>query len=151
MDIADIRELYQDVILDHNKSPRNFGKPQSHTHTSCGHNPLCGDTFELFCTVDGDVITDIRFEGSGCAISKASASMMTSELKGKTIDEARHLFATFTNAVTSPLDSPVDESLGNLVVLAGVREYPVRVKCATLAWHTMQSALNQSQTASTES
>src|SRR5690606_29257860 len=138
------RELYQEVILDHNRRPRNFGPLPDATSTKKGHNPLCGDRLTLYHAMEGDRIVNVSFEGSGCAISKASASLMTEAVKGKTVDEARALFERFHNLVTSPPGAPVDSTgLGKLAVFAGVRDYPARVKCASLAWHTMKSAVEQ--------
>src|SRR5690606_11416761 len=129
---------YQEIILDHNRRPRNFGALEHPTSTTKGHNPLCGDRLTLYVSLDGDRITEVAFEGSGCAISKASASLMTEAVKGKTVAEAEALFERFHALVTAPPDAPVDSTgLGKLAVFAGVREYPTRVKCASLAWHTM--------------
>jgi nitrogen fixation NifU-like protein len=140
--MSDLRELYQEVILDHNKRPRNFRKLETANRTAKGHNPLCGDRLTLYLQLDDGRITDVSFEGSGCAISKASASMMTDALKGRTVDEAQALFERFHALVTSPPDSPAStEGLGKLAVFAGVRDYPVRVKCASLAWHTLKAAV----------
>ena len=140
--MSDLRELYQQVILDHNKSPRNFRELADANRISEGYNPLCGDHINLYVTLKKDRIEDIAFQGSGCAISKASASLMTSLIKGKTVEEAEALFNIFRELVTADLDTPPDtDSLGKLVVFAGVREFPVRVKCATLAWHTLHAAL----------
>jgi len=140
--MSDLRELYQEVILDHNKRPRYFRAIEHPTRTAKGHNPLCGDRLTLYLTLDGDRIADVAFEGSGCAISKASASLMTEALKGKTIAQAEALFERFHEVVTSPGDVPVNtDGLGKLAVFAGVREYPARVKCASLAWHTMKAAV----------
>ncbi len=140
--MSELRELYQTVILDHNKNPRNFGRVEAATHDAAGNNPLCGDQIEVTVLVEDGVVSDLRFEGSGCAISTASASLMTQAVKGKPIDEALALFEDFHGLVTAKLDEPVDESgLGKLAVFAGVREFPVRVKCATLAWHTLKNAL----------
>ena len=147
--MSDLSDLYQEVILDHNKRPRNFREIESPSHQAEGFNPLCGDRLNLYVQVDGGVITDLAFLGSGCAISKASASLMTDELKGRTVAEARALFERFHQVVTTPPDQPVEE-LGKLSVLAGVREFPVRVKCASLAWHTLKAALDQEQIISTE-
>ena len=147
--MTDLSELYQEVILDHNKRPRNFGVLESPTHHAEGYNPLCGDRLDLFVRVDGDTIADVRFKGSGCAISKASASLMTDALKGHSVAEARELFERFHRMVTTPPDRPV-EDLGKLSVLAGVREFPVRVKCASLAWHTLKAALAREEKATTE-
>lgn len=147
--MSDLTDLYQEVILDHNRRPRNFRKIEAPSHHAEGYNPLCGDRFNLYVQVNGGVITDMAFEGSGCAISKASASLMTDALKGKTVAEADGLFQRFHRVVTTPPDQPV-EDLGKLSVLAGVREFPVRVKCASLAWHTMKAALDREQIVSTE-
>lgn len=147
--MSDLSDLYQEVILDHNKRPRNCREIESPSHQAEGFNPLCGDRLNLYVQVDGDIITDLAFLGSGCAISKASASLMTDELKGRTVAEARALFERFHQVVTTPPDQPVEE-LGKLSVLAGVREFPVRVKCASLAWHTLKAALDQEQIISTE-
>jgi nitrogen fixation NifU-like protein len=150
--MSDLRELYQEVILDHNKRPRNFRMIESPTRVAKGHNPLCGDRLTVYLNIDGDRIADVAFEGSGCAISKASASLMTEAVKGKTVAEAEALFQRFHNLVTSPPDEPVSTNgLGKLAVFAGVREYPVRVKCASLAWHTMKNAVeDRSEVAKTE-
>ena len=141
----ELRELYQQVILDHNKSPRNFGKLERANRRQEGFNPLCGDHLHVYLRVDDDdVIEDIRFEGAGCAISKASASLMTAAVKGRSAAEAEAIFSRFQALVTSDVDAPVDQAqVGKLAVFAGVREFPMRVKCATLAWHTMRSALDQ--------
>lgn len=140
--MSDLRELYQEVILDHNRRPRNFRVIAGANRHAEGYNPLCGDRLTLYLQVEGDRITDASFEGSGCAISKASASMMTESVKGKTVAEAEALFKRFHRMVTTPPDAPADaEGLGKLAVFAGVREFPVRVKCASLAWHTMKSAV----------
>ncbi|MDT3695919.1 MAG: SUF system NifU family Fe-S cluster assembly protein [Ignavibacterium sp.] len=140
----ELRELYQEVILDHNKSPRNFRAIEHATNFAEGYNPLCGDNINIFLIVnDEGIIEDISFQGSGCAISKASASLMTSILKGKTIEEAENVFEKFHELVTDKLgDNPDIDDLGKLAVFAGVREFPARVKCASLAWHTMISALH---------
>ncbi|MBI3262135.1 MAG: SUF system NifU family Fe-S cluster assembly protein [Acidobacteria bacterium] len=138
----DLRELYQEVILDHNKRPRNFRRLDPADRTAEGFNPLCGDRLVLYLTLDGDVIKDAAFQGSGCAISKASASMMTDVVKGKTLAQADELFDGFHRMVTSSTDAPPDTAtLGKLAVFAGVREFPVRVKCASLAWHTLRAAM----------
>jgi nitrogen fixation NifU-like protein len=140
--MSDLRELYQEVILDHNKRPRNFRIIEHATRTAKGHNPLCGDRLTLYLTIDGEQIADVAFEGSGCAISKASASLMTEAVKGKTVSEATSLFSRFHELVTTPPDLPAKtEGLGKLAVFAGVREYPARVKCASLAWHTLKNAV----------
>ena len=147
----DLRDLYQEIIVDHNRSPRNFRKIDEHTHTAQGFNPLCGDKLTMYIVLDGDVISDISFEGSGCAISVASASLLTERLKGKTVAEARKTFEELHTVFTSP-DEPEDlEALGKLGALAGVRAYPSRIKCASLSWHALNSALNSGGvTASTE-
>ncbi len=140
--MSDLRELYQQVILDHNKSPRNFRKLEDANRDSEGYNPLCGDHLHLYLKMEGDVIQDIGFQGAGCAISKASASLMSSILKGKTKEEAEAMFKKFHDMVTGGMDAPPDtEGLGKLAVFSGVREFPARVKCATLAWHTLHAAL----------
>ena len=140
--MSDLRELYQEVILDHNRRPRNYHAIEHPSRTAKGHNPLCGDRLTLYLTLDNDRITNIGFEGSGCAISKASASLMTEAVKGKTVAEAESLFTRFHDLVTSPTDVPAKtEGLGKLAVFAGVREYPARVKCASLAWHTLKNAV----------
>jgi nitrogen fixation NifU-like protein len=138
--MSEINELYQEVILDHNRRPHNFRVIDNASAKQEGFNPLCGDRLTLYLTLDGDVIKDVAFQGSGCAISKASASLMTDALKGKTVPEARALFDEFHAMITSnPEQPPAD--LGKLSVLAGVREVPTRVKCASLAWHTMKAAV----------
>jgi nitrogen fixation NifU-like protein len=147
--MSDLTDLYQEVILDHNKRPRNFRTIESPSHHAEGYNPLCGDRLNLYVTVADGVLTDVAFQGSGCAISKASASLMTDALKGKTVAEANALFERFHRVVTTPPDQPVEE-LGKLSVLAGVREFPVRVKCASLAWHTLKAALGREERVSTE-
>lgn len=140
--MSDLRELYQETILDHNRSPRNFHKLESANRTSEGYNPLCGDYLYLYLQLEDGVIKDISFQGSGCAISKASASIMSSVLKGKTATEAQAFFQKFHELVTSDMNSTPDLSkLGKLAVFAGVREFPARVKCASLAWHTLRAAL----------
>ena len=138
--MTDLRDLYQEVILDHNKRPRNFGAMAGADRQAEGHNPLCGDRVTVFLKMDGDRIEDIAFEGAGCAISTASASLMTEALKGKRVEEARALFQDFHELVTKG-DAGAD--VGKLAALGGVREYPMRVKCATLAWHTLQAALEE--------
>ena len=147
--MSDLRDLYQEVILDHNKRPRNFRTIESPSHHAEGYNPLCGDRVTVFLQIAGDRIADIAFEGTGCAISKASASMMTDQLKGSTVAEARTLFDRFHRMVTTPPDQDVEE-LGKLSALAGVREFPVRVKCASLAWHTLKAAMDSEDKVSTE-
>ena len=147
-----LRELYQEVILDHNKSPRNFKKLDTANRTAEGYNPLCGDKIDIFLDVEDDVVKDISFQGSGCAISKASASLMSAIIKGKSVEEAKKLFEKFHDLITGKLDENTSiEELGKLAVLSGVKEFPMRVKCASLAWHTMLTALkNESKTVTTE-
>jgi nitrogen fixation protein NifU and related proteins len=147
--MSELSDLYQEVILDHNKRPRNFRAIEAPSHHAEGYNPLCGDRLKLFVTVEGDRIADLAFQGSGCAISKASASLMTDALKGLTVADAQKLFERFHRMVTTPPDVPV-EDLGKLSVFAGVREFPVRVKCASLAWHTLKAALEREDITSTE-
>lgn len=150
--MEELRELYQQVILDHNKNPRNFKKLNNATHEAEGDNPLCGDHINLYLILDGDMIKEISFTGKGCAISKSSASLMTSELKNKTITEARLLFEKFHSLVSHDTGNLQEyDELGKLRVFSGVREFPIRVKCASLAWHTMIAALeNKKQVATTE-
>ncbi|HUA15944.1 MAG TPA: SUF system NifU family Fe-S cluster assembly protein [Verrucomicrobiae bacterium] len=146
--MADLRELYQELILEHSKAPRNYRALEAANHKAEGYNPLCGDRFTVYLKVDGDSIQDISFQGSGCAISKASASMMTQSLKGKSISEAKKLFERFHQTVTGQATNNSNGSeaeVGKLAVFAGVSEFPSRVKCATLAWHTLQAALDGDQ------
>lgn len=143
--MADLRELYQEVILEHSKTPRNYKQPASANRSAEGYNPLCGDHFTVYLDVEGDSIRDIGFQGSGCAISKASASMMTQIVKGKTKEEAASLFEHFRRLVTGTDGTQND--LGKLAVFSGVSEFPTRVKCATLAWHTLQAALEGQEAA----
>ena len=148
--MSELRELYQQVILDHNKDPRNFGKIEHANRTQEGYNPLCGDHLHVYLhvvTCEGNtIIRDISFEGSGCAISKASASLMTEILKGRTRSEATEVFERFHKLVTVDNEEEIDlESIGKLAVFTGVREFPMRVKCATLAWHAMNSALSKEE------
>jgi nitrogen fixation NifU-like protein len=138
--MSDLTDLYQEVILDHNRRPRNFRMLAGASRTQEGFNPLCGDRLTLYVELKDRRIADLAFQGIGCAISKASASLMTDALKGKTIDEARELFARFHEMVTSPPDATAPD-LGKLSVFSGVREYPTRVKCASLPWHTLRAAL----------
>ena len=147
--MSELSDLYQEVILDHNRRPRNFHALTEASHRAEGYNPLCGDRLTLYLKVNGDTIEDVAFEGAGCAISKASASMMTDALKGRSVAEARALFDRFHRMVTTPPSEPV-EDMGKLSALAGVREFPVRVKCASLAWHTLNAALNKERETSTE-
>jgi nitrogen fixation NifU-like protein len=146
----DMRSLYEEMILDHNRHPRNFLKtPAGSTHHGHGFNPVCNDEFFVHLRIDGGVIADIGFEGAGCAISTASASMMTEAVKGRTVEQARQLFAATHNLLTN--QGPAT-GLGKLTILAGVHEYPMRVKCATLAWHVLNAALeDRRETVSTES
>ena len=139
--MSDLRELYQELILDHSKRPRNVGTLEGDLHAD-GHNPLCGDRLTVYLDVQDGVVRDVRFRGEGCAISTASASLMTEAVRGRTAAEVRALFERFHGAVTGPPDIEVDiEGLGKLAVLTGVRRYPMRVKCASLAWHTLDAAL----------
>jgi len=139
----DLRDLYQDTILEHYKKPRNFHDLPDATAHADGYNPLCGDKVKVYLKMTDGVVTDVAFEGSGCAISTASASIMTEALKGKTVDEANRLFTTLHDLVTEQGPQPDSAGLGKLAVFGGVREFPMRVKCATLAWHTMKAALDQ--------
>jgi nitrogen fixation protein NifU and related proteins len=148
--MPDLRDLYQDVILEHSKSPRNYRELSSADHTAEGYNPLCGDRFTVYLSMDGDSIRDVSFQGAGCAISKASASMMTQILKGKTKAEAEEIFERFHGLVTGRAPAETAAELGKLAVFSGVSEFPVRVKCATLAWHTVHAALEGEKEASTE-
>jgi nitrogen fixation NifU-like protein len=151
--MSDLRDLYQELILDHTKHPRNFGALKNANCRANGHNPLCGDKLTVFLDVSNGVVKDAHFQGSGCAISTASASMMTESIKGKTCAEAEALFEKFHQMLTSPPDVEVQDAdqLGKLVVFSGVKEFPVRVKCATLAWHTLNAALkHQAEPVSTE-
>ena len=142
----ELRELYQQVILDHNKSPRNFRKMDNATQHAEGYNPLCGDHIDIYLLIEDGVVKDVSFKGEGCAISKASASLMTAILKGKTKEEAEKLFEKFHDLVTGKLgENPNTDELGKLAVFAGVQEFPVRVKCASLAWHTMMNALHNKE------
>lgn len=148
--MSNLRELYQEIIVDHSKQPRNFGVLQEASRSKDGFNPLCGDKLTLHIQETNSVLEKIRFEGCGCAISLASASLMTEAVQGKTFAEIGALFALFHQLVTGQAESLTDQ-LGKLSVLAGVAEYPVRVKCATLAWHTLMAVLeNNSETVSTE-
>lgn len=133
-----LRDLYQEMIIDHGRKPRNFGKLEKPSHTQAGHNPLCGDKLKVYVLVCDGVIEDLCFEGVGCAISVASASLMTEAVKGKTVDEMHCLFDGFHQLVTAGGDH---EQLGKLAVFSGVAEFPIRVKCATLAWHTLKAAI----------
>jgi nitrogen fixation NifU-like protein len=148
--MSDLRELYQSVILDHNKAPRNFRRPADANRTAQGNNPLCGDQLTVFLDLENGVVKDAAFEGSGCAISTASASLMTESVKGRRVEDVIKLFDGFHRLLTSDPTSPAaDEGLGKLAVFGGVREFPVRVKCATLAWHTLRAALEGSSVPAT--
>ncbi|MDQ6972722.1 MAG: SUF system NifU family Fe-S cluster assembly protein [Mariprofundaceae bacterium] len=149
----DLRDLYQQVIVDHNKSPRNFGRLTDFNHEADGYNPLCGDKLHIYLKAnDAGIIEDVSFEGDGCAISVASASLMTEAMKGKALSEFQALFDSFHHMVTSDLsETPDEEKMGKLAVLAGVREFPSRIKCATLCWHTLHAAIeDQAAAAQTE-
>lgn len=143
--MSDLRELYQQVILDHNRNPRNFKELPGATRKVEGFNPLCGDHYTVFLNLDGDVIREVTFTGSGCAISKASASVMSSTVKGKSTEEANQLFDTFHSLVTGDTSTVDAGELGRLAAFSGVSEFPARVKCATLAWHTLRTALEGEQ------
>jgi nitrogen fixation protein NifU and related proteins len=150
--MSDLDDLYQQIILDHNRRPRNFGVLKNATHHAEGHNPLCGDEVTVYVNLEGDTIRDIGFDGEGCAISKASASLMTVRLKGKKLSEAREVMREVRALLTGsgPEVEPDLEQVGDLAALAGVRKYAVRVKCATLAWHTLEAALESRAEISTE-
>ncbi len=141
----DLRELYQEVILDHSRRPRNFGAPEAANREARGDNPLCGDRVTVYARVEGEVVREVGFEGRGCAISMASASLMTEAVKGKTVDQARAIFERFHELVTGKVeDADGDDELEKLRVLAGVRDFTIRVKCATLPWHTLSAAMSHS-------
>jgi len=149
--MSELNELYQDTILEHNKNPRNFREIEDASKRAWGNNPLCGDALQVFVAMDGDTITDVAFEGSGCAISKASASMMTQAIKGRSSSEAEELFSEFTKMVRGEMDEEAEENnLGRLKIFSGVREFPARVKCASLSWHTLHAALHGDESVSTE-
>ncbi|MGH9897704.1 MAG: Fe-S cluster assembly sulfur transfer protein SufU [Pyrinomonadaceae bacterium] len=149
--MSELRELYQQVILDHNKNPRNFHELSSATRVADGYNPLCGDQFTVFLELDDSIVKDVSFVGSGCAISKASASLMTQNVKGKSINEVEQLFKEFHMMVTGELDEETQpHNLKRLTIFSGVREFPARVKCASLPWHTLYAALNGEDKVSTE-
>ena len=149
--MSELSELYQQVILDHNKKPRNFQKLENANRVSEGFNPLCGDQLTVYMLMDEGVVRDLSFVGTGCAISKAAASMMTQAVKGKTREEAQVLFDEFHRMVTGELDEEAEGNhLGRLTIFAGVRDYPARVKCASLPWHTMHAALEGEETTTTE-
>ena len=140
----DVRELYQEVILDHSRRPRNFGRPPGCNREAKGHNPLCGDHISVYLEIDDGVVQNVAFEGAGCAISVASASLMTEQMKGVTQREVEQLFHRFHRLMTQERGAAPEAELDRLAVLGGVREFPVRVKCATLAWHTLKAALANS-------
>lgn len=149
--MSELSDLYQEVILEHNKNPRNFREISDADQYADGKNPLCGDALRVYVAMDGDQIADVAFKGSGCAISKASASMMTQAVKGKTREEAEHTFQEFHKMVTGELDIETDDNdLGKLRIFAGVLEFPARVKCASLSWHTLNAALHGEDVVSTE-
>ncbi len=144
--MSDLRDLYQEVVIDHGRKPRNFRTPTAFTHEALGHNPLCGDKLHLYLNVEDGRISDLAFMGSGCAISTASASLMSEHLKGKTLAETESIFQAFHQMLTQQNALPDTDKLDKLAVLSGVHEYPTRVKCATLPWHTLQAALKHDQT-----
>lgn len=149
--MSELNELYQEVILEHNKNPRNFREIESPDRTADGNNPLCGDALRVYVTLDGDTVADVAFKGSGCAISKASASMMTQFIKGKSREDAEVIFDEFHRMVTGELDADAEENhLGRLKIFAGVLEFPARVKCASLSWHTLHAALKGEEEVTTE-
>jgi nitrogen fixation NifU-like protein len=150
--MSDLTDLYQEVILDHNRRPRNWGALTDATRVAQGYNPLCGDKLTLYVKIEGGTLTGISFEGSGCAISKASASLMTDAVKGQALTDALSLFDRVHDMLTTPIADPVNiDAVGKMAVLSGVREFPARVKCASLAWHTLKSAiLDTHETAKTE-
>ncbi len=152
--MSDLRELYQEVILDHNRSPRNFGALDPCDHKADGHNPLCGDNVTVYLTIADGIVSDVAFDGRGCAISVASASMMTEMVKGMTVNDAERLFQSFQHLCTEDTEPEVpaglEDEMDVLQVLSGVRAFPMRVKCATLAWHTMSAALHGNRETSTE-
>ncbi|MCU1290509.1 MAG: system NifU family Fe-S cluster assembly protein [Acidobacteria bacterium] len=149
--MSELSDLYQEVILEHNKNPRNFREITDADRTADGNNPLCGDALRVYVSMEEDKVADVAFKGSGCAISKASASMMTQMVKGKTREEAEVLFDEFQRMVTGNLDIEQEENhLGKLKIFAGVLEFPARVKCASLSWHTLYAALNNETEISTE-
>ena len=149
--MSDLTDLYQEVILDHNRRPRNFGSLEDPDHSAEGYNPLCGDQLKLSLKMDGERVEDIRFEGMGCAISTASASLLTETVKGRTLSDVERLFQGFHELLTGDPSVAAEASaeLGKLAVFSGVREFPVRVKCATLSWHTLQAALRDGADAAT--
>lgn len=149
--MSELSDLYQEVILEHNKNPRNFREIEGADRTADGNNPLCGDALRVYVKLDGDTVSDVAFKGSGCAISKASASIMTQVVKGRSREDAETLFDQFHRMVTGGLDVEVEENnLGKLKIFAGVLEFPARVKCASLSWHTLHAALQGEGVVSTE-
>jgi nitrogen fixation NifU-like protein len=149
--MSEVNDLYQEVILEHNKNPRNFREIPDADKMADGNNPLCGDALRVYIEMDGDTVKDVSFKGSGCAISKASASMMTQAIKGKTKEDAEVIFDEFHRMVLGELDEEAEEThLGRLKIFAGVREFPARVKCASLSWHTLNAALHDEDIVSTE-
>ncbi len=149
--MSELNDLYQETILEHNKNPRNFREIEGADNEADGRNPLCGDALRVYVKMDGDTVADVAFKGSGCAISKASASMMTQAVRGKTKEEAEKIFDEFHKMVTGELDIETDENdLGKLKIFAGVLEFPARVKCASLSWHTLNAALHGEEEVSTE-
>ena len=150
--MSDLQELYQDIIMEHNRKPHNFRKLTNATRTADGFNPFCGDTITVYLDLDGDIVKNVSFQGSGCAISRASASMMTDSIKGKNTSEIEKLFYSFHQMLTGGLEAEIEfENLGDLEMLAGVSEFPTRIKCATLSWHTLQSSLKgKKETVKTE-
>lgn len=147
--MSDLRDLYQEVIIEHGRRPRNFGQLPEATCQAHGKNPLCGDQIVIYLSVKNDTIDDVKFDGEGCAICTASASLMSEHLKGKTVEAAKQIFDTFHRLITESGYTLTDDSLGKLVILAGVAEYPARVKCATLAWHTLINALENNHVVAT--
>lgn len=145
--MSSTRELYQEVILDHGRRPRNFGQLEGDCTRACGHNPLCGDQLTIYLSVKNDLVSDVRFDGVGCAIFTASSSLLTEVLRGKTVSEARRMIEYFIEMVTTPVGKTpeIPSELGKLAVFSGIREFPMRVKCATLAWHTFLSALDEGE------
>jgi nitrogen fixation NifU-like protein len=139
--MSDLSELYQEILLEHNSKPRNFHKLEDADRSADGYNPLCGDKVALYLKLDGDVISDVGFQGSGCAISRASASMLTQSIKGHSVERAEEIFDAFHRMLTQPGEEPDYDTLDDLESLAGVAEFPTRIKCAVLAWHTLKAAL----------
>jgi len=149
--MSELRELYQEVILDHNKNPRNFGVPEHASNQADGHNPLCGDQVTIYLDIQDGVVQDVKFMGSGCAISVASASMMTEAVKGRRVDEVEALFERFHKNMTEEgTSASLSDEPSELDALSGVKEFPIRVKCATLPWHTLTAALHHQDKATTE-